>query len=117
MSRSGCRIPVIAPVIFLTGATGSHRIVVRSHEPTMYRIFLILGLLIVLYFLLRSAYRGFQGRAEGRGTPADQGRMVQDPACGVFVPRGSAVEETIEGTTHYFCSPDCAAAFRAGTRS
>jgi len=79
----------------------------------MYRIFLILGLLIVLYFLLRNVFRGKRESPGERKAPADQGRMVQDPVCGVFVPKGSAVIETIGGKEYYFCSRDCAAAFHA----
>lgn len=81
----------------------------------MYRIFLILGLLIVLYFLLRNAFRGMREFHGKRGAPADQGQMVQDPVCGVFVPRESAVTETIGGTEYYFCSRDCASAFQTRT--
>jgi YHS domain-containing protein len=77
----------------------------------MYRIILILCLLVALYFLLKSAVKGFKENRLARGTPTDKGQMVQDPVCGVFVPRDIAIEETIEGTTHYFCSRDCAAAF------
>lgn len=42
----------------------SHRIVVSGRDPTMYRIILILGLLVVLYFLLRRALREFKRRGE-----------------------------------------------------
>jgi YHS domain-containing protein len=77
----------------------------------MYRIFLILGLLAVLYFLLRSAFKGLKQNRIERGTPANKGQMVQDPVCGVFVPRESAIEQTIDGTTSYFCSRECATAF------
>lgn len=67
----------------------------------MYRIFLILGLLVALYFLLRRTFKGFQENRTGSGTPTDRGQMVQDPVCGVFVPRGHAVTETIKGQTHW----------------
>jgi YHS domain-containing protein len=78
----------------------------------MYRILLILGLLVALYFLLRNAFRGFKENRGRRGTLTEQGQMVQDPVCGVFVPRESAVTETVRGERHYFCSRDCASAFR-----
>jgi YHS domain-containing protein len=75
----------------------------------MYRIIFILILLIILYFLLRSAFREFGYRQPER-LPKSQ--MVQDPVCRVFVPRGSAVTEVIGGQTYCFCSQGCAATFQ-----
>lgn len=40
--------------------------------------------------------------------------MVQDPACGVYLPRRDAVKRRIKGETHYFCSERCAEDFRKG---
>jgi len=77
----------------------------------MYRIIFILILLIVLYFLLRSAFREFGNRQPER-LPTSKDQMVQDPVCRVFVPRGSAVTEVIGGQTYCFCSQGCAAAFQ-----
>lgn len=78
----------------------------------MYRIIFILILLIVLYFLIRSAVRDFKGRGEGNRLPVDKDQMVQDPVCHVFVPRGTAVTEVIGGQTYCFCSKGCAATFQ-----
>jgi YHS domain-containing protein len=77
----------------------------------MYRIIFILILLIILYFLLRSAFREFRGRTPER-LPKPKDQMVQDPVCRVFVPRGSAVTEVIGGQTYCFCSQGCATAFQ-----
>jgi YHS domain-containing protein len=38
--------------------------------------------------------------------------MIQDPVCKVFVPRGTAIKEDIEGQTYYFCSQSCAHKFQ-----
>ena len=78
----------------------------------MYRIIFILILLIILYFLLRSAFREFGGRQTERALPTSKDQMVQDPVCRVFIPRGSAVTEVIGGQTYCFCSPGCAATFQ-----
>jgi len=79
----------------------------------MYRLFLVLGLLIILYFLLRRAFRGFRSESlDGRGTSVDQDQMVQDPVCQTFVPRKIAVVEEIHGRTYCFCSRECAAKFQ-----
>lgn len=82
----------------------------------MYRILLILALFVLLYFLLRSAIRELK-RTETlskgtKGAMTDKNRMVQDPVCHVFVPRGSAVTEEIGGQTYCFCSHDCARTFK-----
>ena len=78
----------------------------------MYRVIVIVGLLIVLYFLLRQAIRGFKSKGQpGRLAPSKD-QMVQDPVCLVFVPRGVAVTEDIGGQTYYFCSQSCAHKFQ-----
>jgi YHS domain-containing protein len=78
----------------------------------MYRIILILGLLTVLYFLLRRALREFKGQGQPERFPPNKDQMVQDPVCLVFVPRGVAVTEDIGGQTYYFCSRSCAHKFQ-----
>lgn len=78
----------------------------------MYRIIFVLILLIVLYFLLRSALREYRGRAGQDQLPADRNQMVQDPVCRVFIPRGSAVKEVIGGQTYCFCGRACAEKFQ-----
>ena len=79
----------------------------------MYRLLLITALLVVLYFLLRQAVRGFKNRDLGdRGTPVDQDQMVEDPVCHTFVPRRNAVIETVSGQTYCFCSKQCAEEFQ-----
>lgn len=76
---------------------------------------LILVLLVLFYFLLRSAIRELRDRARG-GDPnrqiSDKNQMVQDPNCRVFVPKGTAVQQQIGGQIYFFCSRDCARAFQ-----
>ncbi len=78
----------------------------------MYRIIFILGLLAVLYFLLRRALREFKGQGQPERLSSGKDQMVQDPVCRVFVPRGVAVMEDIGGQTYYFCSRSCAHKFQ-----
>ena len=78
----------------------------------MYRIIFILGLLAVLYFLLRRALREFKGQGQPERLFPGKDQMVQDPVCRVFVPRGVAVTEDIGGQTYYFCSRSCAHKFQ-----
>lgn len=78
----------------------------------MYRLLLIVGLLIVLYFLLRGVIREV-GRGKGRGiTESGKDVMVQDPVCRTYVPKESAVSARIGGQTYFFCSQDCAHTFQ-----
>jgi YHS domain-containing protein len=86
----------------------------------MYRLVLIVGLLIILYFLLRRAIREL-GRHRERDLPTNsQDMMVQDPVCLTYVPRASAVSAQIGGQTYFFCSRQCAHTFQerlsAGTQ-
>lgn len=79
----------------------------------MYRILLIIGLLVILYFLLRRAFRGFKNEhVDFRGVSGDQDQMVEDPVCHTFVPRRIAVVEKVGGQTYCFCSKECAAMFQ-----
>jgi YHS domain-containing protein len=78
----------------------------------MYRIILVLALLLVLYFLIRRAVRKIKSRREPDFLPPDKNRMVQDPVCKVFVPKGTAITEDIGGQNYYFCSRSCAHKFQ-----
>jgi len=78
----------------------------------MYRLLFVLGLLVLLYFLLRNAYRELRGKKGTDQTLTDKNQMVQDPVCRMYVPKGSAVEASVGGQTYYFCSQDCARTFQ-----
>jgi YHS domain-containing protein len=77
----------------------------------MYRLLLVLGLLTVLFFLLRSVIRDLLAKRGETHELTDKDHMVQDPVCRMYVPRGSAVSASIGGQTYYFCSSDCAQTF------
>jgi len=78
----------------------------------MYRLLIIVGLLIVLYFLLRNVIREFwSGKGQSQALDA-KNLLVQDPVCRVYVERDSAVAASIGGQTYYFCSKDCAQTFQ-----
>ena len=78
----------------------------------MYRIILILGLLGVLYFLIRRALRLRKGQGKSDAILPGANQMIQDPVCLVFVPKEAAVAEDIGGQTYYFCSRSCAHKFQ-----
>lgn len=76
------------------------------------RLMLVAGVLLLGYFLLRSAIREFRGLKGPYGPPASRNDMVQDPVCKTYVPRGSAVSADVGGQTYLFCSRDCADSFQ-----
>lgn len=78
----------------------------------MYRLFLILGLFVVLFVLLKSVYRNSKLTSRPPGPPLDGDQMVQDPVCGVFVPRKTAVIQQDGDITNCFCSQECAVKFQ-----
>lgn len=71
----------------------------------MYRLFLIIFLLILLYFLLRQMFRGFRSpnrdirgkSAEGAARQEELDEMIEDPVCHTFVPKRIAVIEEMRG--------------------
>lgn len=78
----------------------------------MYRLLIIFGLLVALYFLVKRAVREFRGKNGPHRVVTDKNLMVEDPVCHMYVPRGSAVTASVGGQTYYFCSRDCAQIFQ-----
>jgi YHS domain-containing protein len=78
----------------------------------MYRLLLILGLLIILYFLVRKALREFNKSSLPNQGSAEADQMIQDPVCRTYIPRRNAVSASIGGQTYYFCSMNCAQTFQ-----
>jgi YHS domain-containing protein len=78
----------------------------------MYRLLLILGLLIILYVLVRKALREFNKPSIPGQSGAENDQMIQDPVCRTYIPRGTAVSASIGGQTYYFCSMTCAQTFQ-----
>ena len=87
----------------------------------MYRLFLAIILLIVLYFLLRQMFRGLTSpNTDGQGLSTgnaqrdeEQDQMIEDPVCHTFVPKRIAVIEERGGRKYWFCSKACAVTFRS----
>jgi YHS domain-containing protein len=76
----------------------------------MYKIITILILLVILFFMIRRAFREW-GQPKLESTPGKD-VMIQDPVCKVYVAAGTAVVEEVAGKNYYFCSQDCARHFR-----
>lgn len=79
---------------------------------------LLLGWLLLVAFLLWPILRRFlprQDRSSGgaRTAMGRRGELVKDPVCDTYILRSRAVTREAAGTTHYFCSRECAVRFAA----
>lgn len=87
----------------------------------MYRLFLVIVLLIVLYFLFRKIFLGSHNRnrdvrgksTDGADRQEELDEMIEDPVCHTFVPKRIAVIEQMGGREYWFCSKECAVTFRS----
>jgi YHS domain-containing protein len=70
----------------------------------------LLGSLLLLSFLLWPIVRRLLP-PPARRPRAIQDELVKDPVCQTYVLRSRAVRREAGGTTHYFCSRECAARF------
>jgi YHS domain-containing protein len=71
---------------------------------------------ILILVIARAFWRVIDGildgaRGDERQTTAV--KLVRDPVCGTYVAPGSALSLSAGGTTHYFCSEECRAKYRA----
>jgi YHS domain-containing protein len=78
--------------------------------------FLVLAILVLL--IARTFWRVVDGIMDGarerrRGSSPSPMKLVRDPVCGTYVAPNTSVSLTDGGTTHYFCSEDCRAKYRA----
>lgn len=79
----------------------------------MFRLLLLTVLFYFAYILFRIFLRALPGQ-KSSPPPAKSPKgeeMVQDPQCGTYLPRSDALEMTIRGERHYFCSTACRDAF------
>jgi len=80
----------------------------------MWRLIILLILLVIVYFLVRSAVRGLLEKRRNVARVASTGptsEMVQDPICGMFVPKEGAYFFRNAARTHFFCSESCRASY------
>jgi YHS domain-containing protein len=82
----------------------------------MWRIIILGVLLVIVYFMARSALRGLFGKdkevARSVGSSGSPSEMVQDPVCGMFVPKEGSFFLQQEDRTYFFCSETCRASYQ-----
>lgn len=74
---------------------------------------LFLGWLFLVGFLLWPILRRLLPRRDRPSGGAGRDELVKDPVCNTYVLRSRAVTRESGGTTHYFCSRECATRFSA----
>ncbi|MBN2720276.1 MAG: YHS domain-containing protein [Proteobacteria bacterium] len=70
----------------------------------MIRVLYLFILGLVFYWALKGIFRRPPQR---RGKELEGEEMVQDPQCGVYVPKSRAIAMTRRGKQLYFCSEEC----------
>lgn len=71
---------------------------------------------ILILVIARAFWRvvdGILDGARGEDRHTSSVKLVRDPVCGTYVAPGSALSLTAGRTTHYFCSEECRAKYRA----
>ena len=75
----------------------------------MVRILWFFILTVILYW----AVKGLFPKGERKGEPGHAGEeMVQDPNCGVYLPKNTALSHTLGRKKLYFCSEECLKAYK-----
>jgi len=83
----------------------------------MWRFFVLGVLLVIVYFMVKSALRGLLGQpkevAKSAGSPGGgPSEMFQDPVCGMFVPKEGAYFLQQGEQAFFFCSETCRANYQ-----
>ena len=82
----------------------------------MWRFFVLGILLIIVYFMVKSALRHLLGKdkevAKSAGALGRPSEMAQDPVCGMFVPREGSFFLQQGDQTYFFCSETCRAGYQ-----
>ena len=85
------------------------------------RLLLLAVLFYVVWRLLRRQLRDRieqellrQQRQEQEKMETAQDLLVEDPVCGILLPKQQAVRLRQDGRTYYFCSESCCDAFISG---
>ena len=81
----------------------------------MWRPIVLAVLLVILYFMVKSAVRGFFGKGRDVAkvkSSETSSVLVQDPVCGMYVAQEGAFFVRQNDRTHFFCSDSCRAAYQ-----
>lgn len=78
------------------------------------RFLIVLGLLILLYYLVKGWISPSKPRQMVRsgGGWESESEMVKDPHCKTYIPKDAAIHTHIKGRDYYFCSRQCMREFK-----
>lgn len=75
--------------------------------------FILLAAAIYIAFKsLRGLFSSVKTQVGHKTKPVEGGEMIQDPMCGIYIPKVEAIEGRVKGETHFFCSPQCLERYR-----
>lgn len=88
----------------------------------MSRLLIMIILASAAYLVIKGLiwlvfYASVKGKAGRLTKPVEGGEMVQDPACGIYIPKAKAIEGRVGGAIHYFCSSECLEKYRVSASS
>jgi YHS domain-containing protein len=73
-----------------------------------FAIYLVLKTVLGFVYFYRKKKEGDRRAQERLG-----GDMAEDPICHTYVPKATALKQSVDGQTIYFCGTQCAEAFFA----
>jgi YHS domain-containing protein len=83
----------------------------------MSRLLVIIILAAVVYVVIKGLqWLVFKSRTGPLARPIRGDEMIQDPACGLYIPKTKAIEGRVGGGTYFFCSPQCLEKYRVSAR-
>ena len=71
----------------------------------MYRLIIILGLILAVYFLAKRALFPPRKRTIDRKEGSEE--MVQDPVCKCYIAKNQSYSLSFKGDRLFFCSEEC----------
>jgi YHS domain-containing protein len=76
---------------------------------------LFVAAIYIIFKSIRGLFSPVKTRVGHETRPAEGGEMIQDPVCGIYIPKVKAIEGRVKGETHFFCSPQCLEQYRVTT--
>jgi uncharacterized protein len=79
----------------------------------MSRLLILILTVAAAYIIIKSLlglvfyFSAKKSRGEALSKSVRGSEMIQDPACGIYIPKEKAIEGRVKGTAHYFCSAEC----------
>lgn len=78
--------------------------------------YLLIALLIYILWRLVMGFPGAGKKSRGNDKAGDSGllaseELVQDPVCGIYIPKNTALKAKQKGKMFYFCGKECQKTF------